>query len=180
MASGTCVSGRTCAVLASKSVPPSKLNRCPPLVPPDIRESVDSLCRDGTDTPYTQYKINVSKSLQKISFKLYRDLTFIFLMLYSCSCAASILSLGSHCYFCLCVYISASFAGVIGREGKREHPFQDSTPYHLRRGVGGRSATGVRDSITHTGWGGGFPRALTLRPTLRLLLEQLRSGNLLV
>ena len=34
-----------------------------------IRESVDSLCRDGMDTPYTQYKINVSKSLQKISFK---------------------------------------------------------------------------------------------------------------
>ena len=35
-----------------------------------IRESVDSLCRDGTDTPYTQYKIKVFKSLQKITFKL--------------------------------------------------------------------------------------------------------------
>ena len=30
-----------------------------------IRESVDSLCRDGTDTPYTQYKIKPSKSPQK-------------------------------------------------------------------------------------------------------------------
>ena len=36
----------------------------------DIRESVDSLCRDGTDTPYTQYKIKVFKSLEKITFKL--------------------------------------------------------------------------------------------------------------
>ena len=35
-----------------------------------IRESVDSLCRDGTDTPYTQYKIKLSKSLQKITSKL--------------------------------------------------------------------------------------------------------------
>ena len=31
-----------------------------------IIESIDSLCRDGTDTPC---KINVPKSLQKISFK---------------------------------------------------------------------------------------------------------------
>ena len=35
-----------------------------------IRESVDSLCRDGTDTPYTQYKIKLSKSLQKITSKV--------------------------------------------------------------------------------------------------------------
>ena len=34
-------------------------------------ESVDSLCRDGTDTPYTQYKIKPSKSLQKITSKLF-------------------------------------------------------------------------------------------------------------
>ena len=44
------------------SLPPWKhivqLNHC-------IRESVDSLCRDGTDT---QYKIKSSKSLQKITF----------------------------------------------------------------------------------------------------------------
>ena len=33
-----------------------------------FRESVDSLCRDGTDTPFTQYKIKLSKSLQKITF----------------------------------------------------------------------------------------------------------------
>ena len=35
-----------------------------------IRESVDSLCRDGTDTPYTQYEIKHSKSLQKNNIKL--------------------------------------------------------------------------------------------------------------
>ena len=35
-----------------------------------IRETVDSVCRDGTDTTYTQYKIKVFKSLQKITFKL--------------------------------------------------------------------------------------------------------------
>ena len=35
-----------------------------------IRESVDSLCRNGTDTPYAQYKIKLSKFLQKITSKL--------------------------------------------------------------------------------------------------------------
>ena len=39
-------------------------------VPAYIGESVDSLCRDGTDTPYTQYKIKLSKSLQRIKSKL--------------------------------------------------------------------------------------------------------------
>ena len=43
-----------------------------------IRESVDSLCRDGTNTPYTQYKLKPFKSLQKKHLSFYRHLTFIF------------------------------------------------------------------------------------------------------
>ena len=45
---------------------------------PIFRESVDSLCRDGTDTPYTQYKIKHSKSLQKNNIKLLQTLNLHF------------------------------------------------------------------------------------------------------